>query len=144
MTFQWLQLRISEERDRRTREQRINERLPDALLELYEAVRSCIESYNAEFGSQASEAELVSGKVLVVSREPRDGKWQQCGKVEVTTVMDLPGFQVDRGGEPYLVEISVLPTGKLAYRDREADQYLTLDELSRQVLDRVLFPKLKQ
>jgi hypothetical protein len=144
MSFQWLQLRISEERDRRAREQRINERLPDALLELYEAVRSCVEGYNGEFGAQASEAELVSGKVVVVAREQRDGNWQQCGKVEITILVELPGFQIDRGGEPFLVEVAVLPTGKLAYRDREADQYLTMDELSRQVLDRVLFPKLKE
>ncbi len=144
MSFQWLQLRISEERDRRAREQRINERLPDALLELYEAVRSCVEEYNGEFGAQASEAELVSGKVAVVVREQRDGKWQPCRTVEITILTDLPGFQVERGSGPYLVEIGVLPTGKLAYRDREADQYLTMDELSRQVLDRVLFPKLKE
>ncbi len=144
MSFQWLQMRISEERDRRTREQRILERLPDALLELYETIRSCLETYNDAFGPQASETELLSGMVRVVTREERDGRWQLAGKVEVRVISQLPGFQVDRGGDPSLIEIGLLPGNKVSYRDREADQYLTLDELSRRILDRVLFPRLKE
>ena len=144
MSFQWLQMRISEERDRRSREQRILERLPDALLELYDTVRLCLDSYNEAFGPQASEAELLSGMVRVVTREEHDGRWQQVGKVEVRVMQQLPGFQIDRGGEPQLIEIGILPGNKVSYRDREADQYLTIDELSRRILDRVLFPKLKE
>jgi hypothetical protein len=144
MSFQWLQMRITEEKERRAREKRILDRLPDALVELYEAIRSCLESYNTAFGAHASEAELLSGKVVAVAREERDGKWQQCGKVEVSAVPAIPGFQIDHGGEPLVIEIGILPGNKLSYRDRAADQYLGLEDLSRRILDRVLFPKLKE
>ncbi len=144
MSFQWLQMRITEEKDRRAREQRILERLPDALVELYEGIRSCLESYNGAFGAHASEAELLSGKLRVVAFEELDGKWRECGKVEVSLLASLPGFQIDRGDEPLLIEMGVLPGGKLSYHDRTADQYLTMEELSRRILDRVLFPKLKE
>ena len=144
MPFQWLQMRITEEKDRRAREKRILDRLPDALVELYDSLRSCLETYNKAFGPQASEAELLSGKVRVVAREEREGKWQQYGKVEVSALPSIPGFQIDQGGEPLLIEIGILPGNKLSYRDRAADQYLGLEDLSRRILDRVLFPKLKE
>jgi hypothetical protein len=144
MSFQWLQMRITEEKERRTRERQILDRLPDALVELYEDVRACLESYNSAFGAQASEAELLAGKLLVVAYEELDGKCHQCGKVEVSLVPSLPGFQIDRGDEPLLIEMGVLPGGKLSYRDRTMDQYLSTEDLSRRILDRVLFPKLKE
>jgi hypothetical protein len=144
MPFQWLQMRITEEKERRAREKRILDRLPDALVELYDSIRSCLESYNKAFGPQASEAELLSGKVRVIAREEREGKWQQCGKVEVSALPSIPGFQIDQAGDPLLIEIGILPGNKLSYRDRAADQYLGLEDLSRRILDRVLFPKLKE
>ncbi len=144
MPFQWLQMRITEEKERRAREKRILDRLPDALVELYDSIRSCLESYNKAFGPQASEAELLSGKVRVIAREEREGKWQQYGKVEVSALPSIPGFQVDQGGDPLLIELGILPGNKLSYRDRAADQYLGLEDLSRRILDRVLFPKLKE
>ena len=113
MPFQWLQMRITEEKERRAREKRILDRLPDALVELYDSIRSCLESYNKAFGPQASEAELLSGKVRVIAREEREGKWQQYGKVEVSALPSIPGFQVDQGGDPLLIEIGILPGNKL-------------------------------
>lgn len=73
-----------------------------------------------------------------------DGKWQQTSRVEVTLVPKLPGLQIDHGNgaEPVLIEIGLLPGDKLFYRDRVQDQYVTMEELTRRILDRALFPKL--
>jgi hypothetical protein len=40
--------------------------------------------------------------------------------------------------------VGVLPSDKLYYRDCEQDKYLTMEELTRRILDRVLFPKLRE
>ena len=54
-----------------------------------------------------------------------------------------PGFRIERGEYSMAVEVGVLPSNKLFYRDREQDKYLTMDEFTRRILDRVLFPKLR-
>jgi len=43
-----------------------------------------------------------------------------------------------------IFEVGLLPNGRLSYRDREADQYLNIEDVTRRMLDRVLFPKLKE
>ena len=42
------------------------------------------------------------------------------------------------------IEVGVLPSDNLFYRDREQDLYLTLEDLTKRILDRVLFPKLTE
>ena len=145
MSFQWLNMRINEERDRREREALVLDRLPRALDELYKGLLACIEAYTQAFGPQAADANTVGNKIRVVVREEEDGRWQPRGKVEITTVPTVPGFQVERGsGDPLLIEVGMLPGDKMFYRDRELDQYLTMEELTRRVLDRVMFPKLRE
>ena len=42
------------------------------------------------------------------------------------------------------MQIGVLPGDRLFYLDTSADQYLSMDDLTRRILDRVLFPKLRE
>jgi hypothetical protein len=57
---------------------------------------------------------------------------------------DIPGFRLERGEYSLAIEVGVLPSDKLYYRDCEQDKYLTMEELTRRILDRVLFPKLRE
>jgi hypothetical protein len=61
-------------------------------------------------------------------------------KVNVATDLSLPGFRVERGSERLMIQVGILPGDKLFYRD--GDKYLTAEEMTRRMLDRVLFPKL--
>jgi hypothetical protein len=146
MSFQWLNMRISEENDRRNREKQIMERLPGALEEVHQAIILCIESYRQAFGSDAAEIYVGSDKIRIAVRMEQEGRWQQSSRVEVAIVPSIPGFQIDggTGGEPLIIEVGVLPGGNLFYRDRAKDQYVTMDELTKRTLDRALFPNLKE
>src|SRR6266536_2243343 len=144
MSFQWLQMRITEEKDRRAREAQILERLPRALDELHKSLADCIEDYIRSFGMQAADVTQLGSKIRVVVREEHEGKWQPRGKVEITPVPTLPGFQIDRESGPLVIEVGMLPGDRMFYRDQELDQYLTMEELTRRILDRALFPKLKE
>ena len=144
MTFEWLRMRIQEEQDRRRREASALDRLPRAMEELHGLLKDCIVSYNQAFGEQASDVQLHPDRIKVTAREEVEGKWQPSAKVEVTSVPDIPGFRVDRGEYSLAIEVGVLPSNKLYYRDCEQDKYLTLEELTRRILDRAFFPKLKE
>jgi len=144
MAFQWLQMRIQEERERRELQAKHLERLPGALREIYDYLSECVESYTENFGVNSAEIVLLSDRIKVTVREERDGKWQVVSGVEVITVPDMPGFRVERGEYSLLVEFGLLPSDKLFYRDRELDKYLTMDEFTRRILDRTLFPALRE
>jgi hypothetical protein len=141
MSFQWLDMRIQEERERRNREAQILERLPAALEETYRDLTGCIDSYIAAFGPESAEIELHGPKIRITVRDEDAGKWLVRSKLEITIVPALPGFRIDRGeGEPLTILVGILPGDKLFYRDGE--EYIGMDELSRRILDRALFPKL--
>jgi hypothetical protein len=144
MAFQWLQMRIQEEKERRELQARHLERMPSALKEIYDLLAECIESYTANFGADSANIVLLPDRLRVTVREERDGKWQDLSKVEVVAVPDLPGFRVERGEFALEVELGLLPSDKLFYRDREQDKYLTMEEFSRRILDRTLFPALRE
>ena len=146
MSFQWLNMRISEENDRRKREAEILERLPRALEEVHESVLLCVENYKQAFGPEAAEVSLGAGNLRVTVRAQREGRWQETSRVELATVASIPGFQIDRGtgGEPLIIEVGVLPGDKLFFRDRAQDQYVTMEELTRRTLDRAFFPNLAE
>src|ERR1035438_2771360 len=121
MSFQWLEMRITEEKDRRKRETATLERLPGALEELHQALVVCVESYQKAFAPEAAAVHLHTSKIQVIVRHELDGKWQQSSRVEVLLVPALPGFQVDSGtgGEPRMVHVGLLPGDKLFYRSEE-------------------------
>jgi hypothetical protein len=144
MSFQWLQMRITEEKERREREASILERLPRAFDELHGSLSSCIEAYKAAFGDDAADLRLTGLKVRIIVRESTDLGWKECGRVEVDAVPAMPGFEVRSGGTTLAIEVGILPGARIFYRDREVDQYLTMEELTRRILDRALFPKLKE
>ncbi|HTX36614.1 MAG TPA: hypothetical protein VME43_16415 [Bryobacteraceae bacterium] len=140
--FQWLQMRITEEKERRERESMILERLPRASAELQSGLAACVQSYNAAFGAGAIEIESQPQRIRILVRDRHLGLWRDQSRIEVLSVPAIPGFQIDRAGSPLVIEVGMLPGDKLFYRDREKDQYLTMEELTRRILDRALFPKL--
>lgn len=141
MSFQWLEMRIQEEQDRRQKEAQTLERLPSALEEMHRDLAGCIASYTTAFGPESADIELHGSQLRITVRDEEDGKWLVRSKLEVTIVPALPGFRIDRGeGEPLTILVGILPGDKLFYRDGE--EYIGMDELSRRILDRALFPKL--
>ena len=140
MSFQWFQMRVQEEQERREREAQIAARLPVALEEVHRNLARCIEAYAAAFGPESADIHMQASKIRITIREEQDGKWQQRAKVEMSILASLPGFRIDRGGEPLMIEVGLLPGDKLFYRDQ--DQFLTMEELTRRALDHAFFPKL--
>jgi len=144
MSFEWLRMRIQEEQDRRDRESSTLDRLPLALDELHGLLKQCVTAYGETFGPDSAQISQLMGRIKVTVREQRDEQWQTASKVEVISAPDIPGFRIERGEYSLAVEVGLLPNGKLYYRDREQDVYLTVDDLTRRILDRALFPKLKE
>jgi hypothetical protein len=144
MAFQWLQMRIQEERERRELQEKHLARLPGALQEIYDYLAECVRSYTENFGANSADVALLPNRIQVTVREERDGTWQVISKVEVVCVPEMPGFRVEHGDHSLAVEFGLLPSNTLFYRDRELDKYLTIDELTRRILDRALFPELRE
>ena len=141
MSFQWLQMRIQEERDRRQREAQILERLPGALQEVHDDLSECIQSYVNAFGEESAVIELSGSAVQISIRYKENGGWAVRSKVEISIKADLPGFHIHRGEvEPLSIQVGILSGDKVFYRD--GDEYIGMDELSRRILDRAFFPKL--
>ena len=140
MAYQWLTMRISEENDRRKKEENTLQRLPSALDEVYNEVKDCVEEYQRAFGDDSVDLQRSTGKICIVVPGEKEAR------AEVVTVPKIPGFQVDRGagGEPLAIEVGLLPGDKLFFRDLQLDQYVTMEELTRRILDRVFFPKLSE
>ena len=140
MSFQWLQMRITEEKDRRQRESAILERLPRMMDEVHSALVACVESYIEAFGPEAIEMTYQNHKIRVTVRIEQDARWEKSAKVEVTADAKLPGIHIDRNGVPLDIEVGLLPGDKIFYKDVE--EFLTMEELTRRIMDRSLFPKL--
>jgi len=140
MNIQWIEARIAEEQERRQREDNILKSLPSALEELYESLKECVDMYKNTFGPRSATIQLGAGRLRVEAREEVDGKWVARAEILVTNDHAVPGFRIERGGEPYLIEVGVIAGDKFSYRD--GDDYLTMEDLTRRVLDRTLFPKL--
>ncbi len=143
MSYQWLQLRIQEETERRHKEAQIQERLPHALEEIYNELALCVATYTAAFGTESAEIEFLGNKIRITARDREEDHWLDRNSVEVATVPSIPGFRIEEPNrEPQPIVIGVLPGEKLFYRDQE--EYIGMEELSRRILERVLFPKLTQ
>jgi hypothetical protein len=144
MAFQWLQMRIQEERERRELQEKHLARMPGALQEIHDYLAECLRSYTDNFGANSADIVLLPNSIKVTVREERDGTWQVISTVEVICVPEMPGFRVEHGEHSLEVEFGLLPSDTLFYRDREQDKYLTMDELTRRILDRALFPALRE
>lgn len=143
MDLQWMDMRIQEEQERRQKEAKVLERLPLALDEIREEIARCVERYTAAFGAESAAIQSQNSKLRVTAREHRGGKWQPQPGVEVIAVPELPGFRIERDGqEPLTIEVGMLPSDKLYYRLE--DKYLTMEDLSRRILDQTLFPRLPE
>ncbi len=131
MSFSWLEMRVAEEKDRRKREAEIQKRLPHTLEDLHRMLVECVEAYTQEFGADSADVQLREGSVRATAHGL---------EVQVSADAALPGFRVDRRGEALSIEIGALPGDKLFYKHEE--RYLTEEQLTRLILDRVLFPEL--
>ncbi len=137
MAFQWLTMRIQEERERRELRAKHLARLPGALQELHDQLVECVKAYTDNFGPASASIVMLPNCIRVTAREP-------AATVNVSAVPELPGFRIERGEHTMEIEVGLLPSDKLFYRDHEADKYINMDELTRRILDRVLFPALRE
>jgi hypothetical protein len=140
MSFQWLEMRIAEEKDRREREALVQERLPRALDELCVDLQQCVEAYRAAFGTESAEIGMRGAGIQVTVRNRRTGQWQQSAQVLIESVHALPGFRIENGGEPIEIVVGTLPGDKLLYKYQE--RYLTIEQVTRLILDPAFFPNL--
>lgn len=143
MPFQWLDMRIEEEKDRRKREAKTLEKLPQALTELNDELTACIRNYTEAFGPESADIHLQTSKIRIVVRAEEQGKQEVKAQVTVTAVPKLPGFHIERGEtEPLEIQVGLLPGDNLYYRDQ--DEYINIEEVCRRILERALFPKLAE
>src|ERR1700724_2343033 len=110
MSFQWLQMRITEEKDRRAKESSIFSRLPSALDELRANLVECVEAYNEAFVSDSAKVEMSGSDIHITGRDA-------LAKVSIDPA--LPGFLIERGSESLSVEVGLLPGDRLFFRDSE-------------------------
>jgi hypothetical protein len=137
-------MRIQEERERRELRAKHLARLPGALQELHDQLAECVKAYTDNFGSSSADIVHLPNLIRVTARELAEGAWKPAAKVEISAVPELPGFRIVRGDLTLEIEVGLLPSDKLFYRDHEADKYINMDELTRRILDRVLFPGLRE
>jgi hypothetical protein len=143
MSPQWLELRIQEEQDRRRKEAKTQELLPQAMEELHQQLSACLVRYKEAFGDESAEISNLVSKLRITIRDEQGGKWQQREKIDISLVSLPPAFKIQRGeAEPVLIELGLLSSDRFSYRFN--DKYLTDEELSRTILDRSLFPKLME
>lgn len=140
MSFQWLEMRITEEKDRRDREAWVQERLPRALEDLHGDLRRCVQAYTEAFGAEAAEIRPDGADLRVTVRHQRTGQWQQSAQVRIQSVPALPGFRIENGGEPIEITVGMLPGDKLLFKHKE--QYLSAEQVTRLILDPAFFPNL--
>lgn len=140
MGFQWLTMRIQEEQDRRKKQAAIRERLPQALAESYDCLKTCVDAYKAAFGNESADIALNGDRIEATVRERRDGAWLQRAEIVVETLVSPPGFRINCGDEATEIQVGLLPGDRLYYKYGE--QYLTMEQLTKLVLDRAFFPKL--
>ena len=144
MAFQWLTMRIQEEKERRELRAKHLARLPGALQELHDQLAECVTAYTNNFGSGSAAIVLMPNLIRVTVRQQLDGGSEPGPKVEVSAVPEMPGFRIVRDDLTQEIEVGLLPSDKLFYRDHVADKYINMDELTRRILDRVLFPGLRE
>lgn len=135
MSFQWLQMRISEEKDRRERESNILERLPIMMDEIRDALQLCAQQYNEAFGDGQIEVRM-EGATIVATANDQDPP----ATITVTAAPALPGIQVAHETYSKDITVGILPGEGTFYKDGE--EFLTTEEMTRRILDRALFPKL--
>jgi hypothetical protein len=142
MSFQWLSMRISEEQDRRRREEWIRGRMPAALADLHDSLKLCVDAYKEAFGAQSAAIDRGEAHIGVTVLEQREGAWQARAEVRIEPVAALPGFRIASGGEAVDLEVGMLPGDRVFYR--QGDDFLTMEQVTKLILDRSLFPKLRE
>jgi hypothetical protein len=140
MSSQWLPMRIAEEQERLRREALVRERLPSALRELYGVLAACLQEYKAAFGDEAAEIRWNGPALRITVREQLQSAWEPRTEIDISTVGAPPGFLIEGIGETFQIEIGMLEGQKLFFR--RGDHYLTMENVTRAILDKALFPKL--
>ena len=134
-------MRIQEEQDRRRKEAKTQALLPQAMDELHQQLSECVAHYKETFGEESADLANLGSKLRVTTREEQGGQWQPRGKLDITLISLPPSFKIESAdGEPLIIEIGVLSGDRFSFK--LGDQFLTEDDVSRHILDRLLFPKL--
>ena len=63
IAFQWLQMRIQEERERRERQANNLARLPGAVQEIHDHLAECIQSYTENFAADSADIVLLPDRI---------------------------------------------------------------------------------
>ena len=134
MSFQWLEMRIGEERDRRAREKQILDRLPGAMDELEESVKACLDGYTAAFPGDPA-APGRDGLRLGVTGT--GGAWRSRLR------RSFPDSRSRRRARRSRFRSASCRATNCFISTWPEDRYLSMEELTKRILDRVLFPKLK-
>ena len=77
MAFQWLQMRIQEERERRELQAKHLARLPAALQEIHDLLAECVQSYTENFGANSADSgtstacPVIAGCIAVLRTSER-------------------------------------------------------------------------
>lgn len=140
MSYQWLDMRITEEADRRQREAKTLACLPGAFQELRGAIAVCLSAYCEAFGAASAELTETPAGLRVTAYDRGPAGRVEHARVDVSLVTELPGIRITSGAEPVLIDMGVMPDGEVFYRLHGS--FLTMEDVTRSVLDRVLFPKL--
>lgn len=140
MSFQWLDMRITEEKERREREALVQERLPRAFEELRASLQQCIDGYREAFGPESAEISPDGECIRITARRDVLGRWEQCAQARVRAAPEWRGFAVENGGEPLRIMVGTLPGDKLLFKHGE--HYLNMEQVTQLILESVLFPDL--
>lgn len=108
--------------------------------EVHQAIAECVAVYASAFGPESIELSYFLHKIRVTVRELKEGKWEKSAKVEVSALSKPPSVHIDRNGDVLDIEVGLLPGDNIFYKDGE--EFLTMEEMTRRILDRSLFPKL--
>jgi hypothetical protein len=127
-------MRISEEKDRVSREQAVLSRLDGALDEMVKILGECVTTFNEGFEADVRLERAAHSISVDVAGDV----------VTLSTDTALPGFQVTHGENRFPIVVGVLPGKNLFYRDPVADKYLTMEDVTKKILDRAMFPKLPE
>ena len=119
MNLQWLTMRITEEQERRQREDNILKRLPNALEGLHASLTECLQTYTEAFGPQAASIEPPTSSVkapCALARRRQNGRSRfSTGSISTVISALVPRFS----SAPRRLHCSIVPIDSLRSTQRD-------------------------
>ena len=88
------------------------------------------------------EWKAAENKLTVTPNLP--AQWNEAKILGVPLGRVRVGVEIRRNGSARQIQVGMLPGDRVYFLDLTADQYLSMEELTKLILDRVLFPKLQE